>query len=190
MVDASNPDPGDRADAELDEIEERGVPSVTEKRGSGKNLVPLICLAIVALIGVGIMWQGLKPSGNAEQGLIPVEPVEQYSTGVVRQDRIPAFATSRRDEEPDVAAPAPPLVRQAAPPVDRTGARLAALRERQRLELERMQREQDIQLQGARQALELQRQRTAFESEEEIQRTLKQRREAPSLIFDDSKDEE
>ena len=186
MLDMNNSGEGD---ADLDKVEERGVTSVTEVEDKGKQIIPAIGFGVVVLIGLAIMWRGVSSQGEEPASMISEQPTVQYSTGVQGGDSVPAFQKTLRGEQA-VAQPTPPPVTAMAPPVDRAATRLQMRRANQSMELERREREQAMQIRGERSAFELQRDRKVFQNQVELEKALKQRREAPALIFDDSKEEQ
>jgi len=191
MVEAVNRE--DDPDAELDNAEERSITNVTEKRGGGRKIAPLIFLGIVAFGGLALVVRGVMSGDGAQARSVgPSAPsAARYSTGVSRNnDRIPAFQ-DLLDDEP-VPRPEPERERPAAaaPPVDRMSSQFEMLRNRQNLAMDRMREEQAIKLEGADAAFEMQRKQAEYQSQIDIEKTLKKRREAPALIFDDSKDED
>lgn len=176
-------------DADPDKIEERGVTSVAEIEDKGKQIIPAIGFGVVVLIGLAIMGRGISSQGEEPASMIPETPTVQYSTGVNRGDTVPAFQKTLRSEQPAAQTATPPA--PATPPIrDRAAARLDARRASQNLELDRKEREQAMQIRGERSAFQLQRDRQTFQAEIDLQKSLKQRREAPALIFDESKEQE
>lgn len=173
-------------DAEINKIEERGLDSVTTKRGNGKNIWPLLAFGLLGASGLGYAMTGFVPD-EAPRPLVSKSSGPQFSTGYGGNDRVPAFQ-KRLDEEEAVARPEP-RVRQ-APPVDSGTSTMDVMMSRHRMRMEEVETNARVRAEGERASFDLQRDRAEYERTVEAARRLQKRQAAPALIFDDSKEQD
>lgn len=171
-------------DADVTEIEESDLETVTKKRAGGRNLLPFFFFGGLGVVGLAFVAVGMKPKPEPRT-LVPTASAVEFSTGYQGTDTIPAF--QRELNEPAPVAQ-PQQVRAA--PRDTSGSRNDALMLRYKLESEAAAAKQRLQSQSARDAFELQRDQRVFEQTVEAERMLRKRQAATALIFDDSKDQD
>jgi len=172
-------------DADVTEIEESSLETVTEKRAGGRNLLPFFFFGGLGVVGLAFVVMGMKPKPEPRT-LVPATSAVEFSTGYQGTDTIPAFQRELSDPAPT----AQPQRQRVAPPADTSSGRADAMLLRARLERENAQMKQRLQSQSARDAFELQQDQRVFEQTVEAERVLRKRQAATALIFDDSKDQE
>ena len=172
-------------DADVTEIEESDLETVTKKRAGGRNLLPYFFFGGIGLVGMSLVLSGMR-SEPEPRTLVPTTSAVEYSTGYQGTDTISAF-------QQELAAPDPaaqPQRERAAPPTDTADSRMDALMFRRQTDRENAELKQRLQSQSARDAFELQRDQRVFEQTVEAERVLRKRQAASALVFDDSKDQD